>query len=65
MVTETDAKVMRWKMTIQEFDCDIEHIPGVDNIVADGLSRLLPMILHWTYRREHVKKFIRYCPVCQ
>ena len=109
MDTETDPKVMRWKMTIQEFDCDIEHIPGVDNIVADGFSRLLPMheemlnahydfnILDvhydqivkvhnhlsghhgvqrtldkldamgqdWTYRREHVKKFIKQCPFCQ
>ena len=43
METETDANVVRWKMTIQEFDCDIEHIPGVDNIVADGFLRLLPM----------------------
>jgi len=109
MDTETDPKVMRWKMTIQEFNCDVEHIPGVDNIVADGFSRLLPMHeemlnahydfnipvvqyeqigkvhnhisghhgvertiekldamgLEWTYRREHVKKFIKQCPFCQ
>jgi transposase InsO family protein len=41
MDTDTDGKVMRWKMTIQEFDCDVEHIPGKDNVVADGFSRLL------------------------
>jgi transposase InsO family protein len=32
-------KVKRWKLAIQHFDFSIEHIPGVDNIVADGLSR--------------------------
>ena len=30
------------KWFLLEFMCDIEHIPGVDNIVADGLSRLIP-----------------------
>ena len=35
------AKVRRWKIAIQGYDFVIEHIPGVDNIVADGLSRLL------------------------
>ena len=32
-------KVKRWKLAIQHFDFDVEHIPGVDNIIADGLSR--------------------------
>jgi transposase InsO family protein len=32
-------KVMRWKLAIQEYDFDIIHIPGKDNIVADGFSR--------------------------
>ena len=41
MDKDTDPKVMRWKMTIQEFNCDIEHIPGKLNIVSDGFSRLL------------------------
>jgi hypothetical protein len=38
--SEGSAKVRRWKMAIQEFNFDIEHIAGVDNIVADALSRL-------------------------
>ena len=36
-------KVRRWKIVIQGFDFVIEHIRGVDNVVADGLSRLLPV----------------------
>jgi len=37
--TELKQKVQRWKLAVQEYDFDIEHIPGKDNIVADGLSR--------------------------
>ena len=37
-------KVQRWKLSIQHFDFTLEHVPGKDNVVADGLSRfcLLP-----------------------
>ena len=34
------AKVKRWKMEIQEYDFRVEHIAGVDNHIADTLSRL-------------------------
>jgi hypothetical protein len=34
-------KVMRWKLAMSEYDCDIEHIKGVDNHVADAMSRLI------------------------
>ena len=34
-------KVLRWKLAIQEYDIDVEHIAGVKNIVADSFSRLL------------------------
>jgi hypothetical protein len=39
--THPSQKVMRWKLAIAEYDCIVEHIPGVDNIVADSLSRLM------------------------
>jgi hypothetical protein len=32
--------VIRCKIAVQDDDFDIEHIPGVDDIVVDGLSRL-------------------------
>ena len=34
-------KVRRWKLLIQEYDFDIEYIPGPQNIIADAFSRLL------------------------
>ncbi len=34
-------KVRRWKLYIQEYNFDIEHIKGEKNIVADALTRLV------------------------
>ena len=36
-------KVERWKIDIAQFDCQILHVPGKDNIVADAISRLQPI----------------------
>ena len=35
-------KVMRWKMEIQPFDYDSEHIEGAKNIPPDVFSRIMP-----------------------
>lgn len=32
-------KVLKWKIAIQECIFDIVHVAGVDNVVADKLSR--------------------------
>jgi transposase InsO family protein len=37
------AKILRWKLMIQEYDFDIEHVAGEENIVADAFSRLMAM----------------------
>ena len=37
---EGSAKVRRWKLAIQEYNFDIEHIAGEKNVVADAFSRL-------------------------
>lgn len=33
-------KVVRWRLSLQQYDFDVTHIAGVTNIVADALSRL-------------------------
>jgi len=38
--TNSKQKVQRWKLAIQEYDFDIEHIKGENNIAADAFSRL-------------------------
>jgi hypothetical protein len=32
-------KLTRWAHEIEEFGCDIQHLPGTQNKVADALSR--------------------------
>ena len=39
--TDMRDKVKRWKLAIQCFDFDVEHIAGEKNIEADGFSRLI------------------------
>ena len=36
-------RVMRWRLILEEFGTNIQHISGVDNMVADTLSRLPSM----------------------
>ncbi len=33
-------RLSRWRMLVEEYDVEFVHIKGVDNVVADGLSRL-------------------------
>jgi cleavage and polyadenylation specificity factor subunit 1 len=40
LAADPNAKVMRWRMAVQDYDFDIAYIPGEDNIVADAFSRL-------------------------
>ena len=37
---DSNPMVVRWWMALQELDFDIEYIPGVNNDIADALSRL-------------------------
>jgi hypothetical protein len=41
-------KVARWKLELGRFDCVIEHVPGVDNVMADYLSRNFPPLVRGT-----------------
>jgi hypothetical protein len=39
---ESNVKVVRWMLALQAYKFEVEHIKGILNIVADGLSRLCP-----------------------
>jgi hypothetical protein len=45
LAKDPNAKVMRWRLGVQDYDFDIAYIPGEDNIVADAFSRLCPRTL--------------------
>ena len=38
--THNSSRVMRWRLTIEEFGPELIYLPGDKNIVADSLSRL-------------------------
>ena len=42
--SESSAKVVRWRLVIQDFDFTLGHIAGELNIVADQMSRLCPKL---------------------
>ena len=37
---ESNPKLMRWSLLLQDYDFDITHIPGTTNKIADILSRI-------------------------
>ena len=42
MNTDHKEKVKRWKIAIQYYNFDVQHIKGTYNVEADALSRLVP-----------------------
>ena len=40
--SESSQKVIRWRFFVQDYDFELAHVKGQDNIVADQLSRLCP-----------------------
>ena len=37
-----NQRILRWALLIQEYHLDVRHIKGIDNLIADTLSRDLP-----------------------
>jgi putative transposase len=40
-LNDKSPKIVNWKLAIQEFNFQIEYIPGPTNVVADSLSRIV------------------------
>jgi len=56
-------KVRRWKLLVQEYDFDIEYIPGPDNIIGDALSRLVKKANPATEKMEGAADTL--CGMCE
>lgn len=37
---EKNQRLLRWSLTLQQYNVDIRHIRGKDNVMADALSRV-------------------------
>lgn len=37
---DPNSKLVRWRLSLEEFDYEIKYRPGKQNVVADGLSRI-------------------------
>ena len=35
-----NQRLARWSLTLQEYNLDVRHIKGKENVMADGLSRV-------------------------
>ena len=46
MIKSKNRKVATWASKLSEYDIDIDHVPGEDNIVADFLSRSIHHEFH-------------------
>ena len=51
----TVPKLVRWRVLLSEFRFQIEHIPGAQNVVADGLTRIFHLDL------KKLSPSVRYC----
>ena len=36
-----NQRLVRWSLALQEYDLEIQHIPGSKNVVPDALSRCI------------------------
>ena len=51
-----NAKVQRWFGYLMLFDFTIKHIPGIDNIVADALSRVFAVMAQLNPDNEEIRE---------
>jgi hypothetical protein len=51
-------KIVRWRISLQEFDFQVEHIPGKENMVADNFSRWVPNRLEETQKQQELNTLV-------
>ena len=58
MNTSTSAKVLRWKLFLQEFNFNLKYIKGSENGEADALSRIRTPNHNTLTKRQRISKII-------
>ena len=38
---KTNQRLVRWSLALQEYDLDIQHIPGSENVLEDASCRCI------------------------
>jgi len=59
-----NQKVQRWKNYLQRFDAKWRYIPGPDNTVADGLSRMVEPVSKEIWNEVEIREIILHLNEC-
>ncbi|KAJ9085988.1 hypothetical protein DSO57_1008776 [Entomophthora muscae] len=52
----TNSQRVCWFLSLLDYDFNIKHIPGKDNVVADGLSRQFTLLAEISSYEEWLQK---------
>lgn len=58
-----NAKLSRWKARIEEYNCVLIYKPGKSNVVADALSRIVPINHYFDWCRSDTASAVPPCIV--
>ena len=52
-----NQRLVRWSLALQEYNLEIQHIPGSENVVADALSRCIGKDVKISVKKSNTKPY--------
>ena len=52
-----NQRLVRWSLALQEYNLEIQHIPGSENVVADALSRCIGQEVKISVKKSNTKPY--------
>ena len=52
-----NQRLVRWSLALQEYNLEIQHIPGSENVVADALSRCIGYDVKISVKKSDIKPY--------